>query len=126
MLVMMNYGFCIPDNPCEYRVVSLRAQPDSPLAQIKAQHELHFPKSAGGNNSSSKDSDSNQEDKYYLFSISYPLLDSSQPLEYSIFSPDLLHALSVIVANDRELETVTIDSDGFQVSRNQYADSRNL
>lgn len=123
---MMNYGFCIPDNPCEYRVVSLRAPPDSPLAQIKAQYEQHFPKSAGGS-SSSKDSDSsNQEDKYYVFSLSYPLVDSSQPLEYSIFSPDLLHALSVIVANDRELETVTIDEDGFRVSRNQYADSRNL
>lgn len=118
---MMNYGFCIPDNPCEYRVVSLRAPPNSPLAQIKAQYEQHFPKP--DNNSSSKDS---EEDKYYVFSLSYPLIDSSQPLEYSIFSPDLLHALSVIVANDRELETVTIDDDGFRVSRNQYADSRNL
>jgi hypothetical protein len=119
---MMNYGFCIPDNPCEYRVVSLRAPPDSPLAQIKAQYEQHFPKPASKQDSA----DSSQEDKYYVFSLSYPLIDSSQPLEYSIFSPDLLRALSVIVANDRELETVTIDEDGFQVSRNQYADSRNL
>lgn len=118
--VMMNYGFCIPDNPCEYRVVSLRAPPDSPLAQIKAQYEQHFPKS-GKNNSKNSD-----EDKYYVFSLPYPLIDPSQPLEYSIFSPDLLHALSVIVANDRELETVTIDEDGFRISHNQYADSRNL
>lgn len=118
---MMNYGFCIPDNPCEYRVVSLRAPPDSPLAQIKAQYEQHFPRPVD-----KKDSDSSQGDKYYVFSLSYPLLDSSQPLEYSIFSPDLLHALSVIVANDRELEAVTIDSDGFRVSQNPYADSRNL
>jgi hypothetical protein len=118
---MMNYGFCIPDNPCEYRVVSLRAPPDSPLAQIKAQYEQHFPKSVGNKNSA----DPSQENKYYVFSLSYPLIDSSQPLEYSIFSPDLLRALSVIVANDRELETVTIDEDGFQVSRGQYADSRN-
>lgn len=121
-VVMMNYGFCIPDNPCEYRVVSLRAPPDSPLAQIKAEYDQHFPKPGDKKDSA----DHNQEDKYYVFSLSYPLLESSQPLEYSIFSPDLLHALSVIVANDRELETVIIDSDGFRVSRNQYAGSRNL
>ncbi|GAM41688.1 NADH-ubiquinone oxidoreductase 51 kDa subunit [Talaromyces pinophilus] len=109
-------------NPCEYRVVSLRAPPDSPLAQIKAQYEQHFPKPVDRKDSAYH----NQEDNYYVFSLSYPLLDSSHPLEYSIFSPDLLHALSIIVANDRELETVIIDSDGFRISQNQYAGSRNL
>jgi hypothetical protein len=117
---MMNYGFCIPNNPCEYRVVSLRAPPGSPLAQIKAQFEQHFPRP------SKKNSKNDQEDRYYVFSLPYPLIDTSQPLEFSIFSPDLLHALSVISANDRELETVTIDEEGFRVPWQIYGNSRNL
>lgn len=117
---MMNYGFCIPNNPCEYRVVSLRAPPESPLAQIKAQYEQHFPKASKTN----KNND--QEDKYYVFSLPYPLVNDSQPLELSIFSPDLLNALSVISANDRELESVQIDEEGFRVPLEQYGNSRNL
>lgn len=118
---MMNYGFCIPENPCEYRIVSLRVPPDSPLAQIQAQYRQHFPKDP-----KTRTDGTNQEDKYYVFSLSYPLLDSSQPLESSIFSSDLLRALSIIVANDRELETVQINEDGFQVVQSEYAASRNL
>lgn len=118
---MMNYGFCISENPCEYRVVSLRAPPGSPLAQIKAHYEQHFNKPA-----KKTSSQNNQEDKYYVFSLSYPLINNSQPFELSILSPDLLYALSILAANDRELNTVTMDEDGFRVPLEQYGNSRNL
>lgn len=116
---MMNYGFCIPNNPFEYRTINLRAPPGSPLAQVKAQYEQHFSKA-------SKNSDS--EDKYYVFSINYHHTNNatSQPLEFSVFSPDLLNALSIIAANDRELETIEMDEDGFRIPVEQYGNTRNL
>jgi hypothetical protein len=114
---MMNYGFCIPDNPCEYRVVSLRTPPGSPLSEIKNHHEQQFPRSRNRDQT---------EDKYYVFSIAYPLIDSKQPLELSIFSPDLLRAVSVIAANNRELETLKMDQDGFHIPLEPYGNSRNL
>lgn len=114
---MMNYGFCIPDNPCDYRVVSLRTPPGSPLSEIKMHHEQQFPQSRKRDQ---------EEDKYYVFSIAHPLLSSNQPLELSIFSPDLLRAISVIAANDRELETLKMDQDGFRIPLEPYGNSRNL
>ncbi|KAH8697652.1 SET domain protein [Talaromyces proteolyticus] len=116
--LMMNYGFCIPNNPFEYRNVNLRAPPGSPLAQVKTEHKQHFP--GFGNR------DKEQEDKYYVFSISYHHTGTPQPLELSVFSADLLNALSIIVANDRELECIELAESGFRIPWEQYANSRNL
>lgn len=122
---MMNYGFCIPNNPFEYRTINLRAPPDSPLAQVKTQYEQHFAKAS---------TDPNSEDKYYVFSIGYHHINNAasqqqqqqQPLEFSVFSPDLLNALSIIAANDRELETIEMDENGFRIPVEQYGNSRNF
>ncbi|KAL1965034.1 hypothetical protein VTN77DRAFT_6094 [Rasamsonia byssochlamydoides] len=121
--LMMNYGFCIPENPCEYRVVSLRTPPGSPLSMAKARYEAEFA-TANGNNKATEDKDT---EKYYVFSVSYPLVDPTAPLEFSIFSPDLLRAVSVIAANERELETLEITrDDGFHIPLDTYGNSRNL
>lgn len=116
---MMNYGFCIPDNPCEYRVVSLRAPPGSPLSVAKARYEAEFPDASNNGKTA--------EDKYYVFSVSYPLVDPHAPLEFSIFSPDLLRAVSVIAANERELETLEVTrEEGFHIPLEHYGNTRNL
>jgi hypothetical protein len=115
---MMNYGFCIPDNPCEYRVVGMRAPPGTPLSMVKARYEAEFPDAA-------TDKKTN-EDKYYVFSVSYPHVDRTAPLEFSIFSPDLLRAVSIIAANDRELETLEVMRDGFHIPLQVYGNTRNL
>ncbi|OJJ49053.1 hypothetical protein ASPZODRAFT_91268 [Penicilliopsis zonata CBS 506.65] len=102
--LMMNYGFCLPDNSCDYRIVSLRAPPGSPLAQAKAYQLQAFPDLA-------KD----PEDHYYVFNIFYPLLAPDSPMEHTIFSPALFNAVSVLAANNRELETLEISEDGIQL-----------
>lgn len=110
---MMNYGFCLPDNPCDYRILSLRAPPGSPLHQAKSQQIKMYPNLAEA------------DDHYYVFNIFYPLLAPDASMEHSIFSPALLNALSILAANDRELETLEIAEHEIRIPE-QYANSRNL
>lgn len=111
---MMNYGFCLPDNSCDYRIVSLRTPPGSLLHQAKSQQLQMYPELA-------KDSD----DHYYVFNIFYPLLAPDSPMENSIFSPALFNAVSVLAANDRELETLEISEQAIRIP-NVYGNSRNI
>ncbi|KAL2852415.1 hypothetical protein BJY01DRAFT_96261 [Aspergillus pseudoustus] len=110
--LMMNYGFCLSDNPCDYRTVCLRAPPGSPLQVVREQQRQLFP-------DSSKDS----EDPYYVFNISYPLLAPHTPIEHSIFSPALFNAVSILAANQRELETLEVSEHEIRLS-NTYGNSR--
>ncbi|GAD94457.1 SET domain protein [Paecilomyces variotii No. 5] len=112
--LMMNYGFCISENLCDYRVVSLRAPPGSPLYEAKIQQKQAFPETG------------NKEDQYYVFNVSYPLLAPDTSLEHSIFSPDLFGAVSVLSANDREFETLEITKDGVRIPSAPYGNSRNI
>lgn len=111
---MMNYGFCLPDNQCDYRVLSLRAPPGSPLHEVKSQQLKMYPGLA-------RDGD----DQYYVFNIFYPLLAPGLSLEHSIFSPSLLNALSILAANERELETLQIAEHEVRIA-NAYGNSRSL
>lgn len=111
---MMNYGFCFADNPCDYRIVSLRAPPGSPLHQAKAHQLRMHPELA-------KETD----DGYYVFNISYPHFAPGMSLEHSIFSPALLNAISVLAANNRELETLEINEREIGIP-SHYGNSRNL
>lgn len=111
--VMMNYGFCLPDNPCDYRILSLRAPPGSPLHQAKSYQLQMNPELA------------EEDDHYYVFNIFYPLLAPGLAMEHSIFSPALLNAISILAANDRELETLEITEQDIQIP-NKYGNSRNL
>ncbi|KAL4736007.1 hypothetical protein BDV11DRAFT_194810 [Aspergillus similis] len=111
--LMMNYGFCLANNPCDYRTVSLRAPPGSPLHFAREQQKQLFPNSG-------KD---DTEDPFYVFNIFYPLLAPDIPMEHSIFSPALFNAISVLAANQRELETLEISEHAIQIS-NTYGNSR--
>ena len=109
----MNYGFCLPDNPCDYRILSLRAPPGSPLQQAKSHQIKMYPHLAEA------------DDHYYVFNIFYPLLAPDASMEHSIFSPALLNALSILAANDRELETLEIAEHEIRIPE-QYGNSRSL
>ncbi|OXV07535.1 hypothetical protein Egran_04700 [Elaphomyces granulatus] len=112
--LMLNYGFCIPENPCEYRSVRLKSPPGSPLDYAKTRQLQQFPRLKQGT-----------EDRYYVFNISYPLSDSAAPIELAIFSPNLFHAVSILAANDRELETLEITENSIQIPSHIYGNSRN-
>ncbi|KAL3477131.1 hypothetical protein BJX99DRAFT_226736 [Aspergillus californicus] len=110
--LMMNYGFCLPDNPCDYRTVGLRAPPGSPLQVVREQQKQLFPGSSN-----------DDEGPYYVFNIFYPLLASGTSMEHSIFSPALFNAVSILAANQRELETLEVSEYAIQIS-NAYGNSR--
>ena len=111
---MMNYGFCLPDNPCDYRIVSLRAPPGSPLHAAKSQQQQMYPELANDG-----------DDQYYVFNIFYPLLAPGTSMEHSIFSPAFLNAVSVFAANDRELETLEVSEQDIRIA-NAYGNSRSF
>ncbi|PYH76026.1 SET domain protein [Aspergillus uvarum CBS 121591] len=112
--LMMNYGFCLPGNPCDYRTVSLRAPAGSPLQQARSHQLQMFPHLAA-----------ETEDHYYVFNIFYPLLAPDTAMEHSIFSPALLNAVSVLAANNRELETLEITDHNIKFP-SVYGNSRTL
>ncbi|KAE8373064.1 hypothetical protein BDV26DRAFT_285433 [Aspergillus bertholletiae] len=110
--LMMNYGFCLPNNPCDYRIVSLRAPPGSPLQMARSQQLQMFPGLA-----------KETEDHYYVFNIFYPLLAPDSLMEHSIFSPALFNAVSILSANNRELETLEISEHSIRIP-DAYGNSR--
>ncbi|KAL4974156.1 hypothetical protein BDW66DRAFT_161438 [Aspergillus desertorum] len=111
--LMMNYGFCLSNNPCDYRTISLRAPPGSPLHFAREQQKRLFPNS----------SKNETESPFYVFNIFYPLLAPDIPMEHSVFSPALFNAISVLAANQRELETLEVSEHAIQIS-NAYGNSR--
>src|SRR6266498_2164090 len=105
--VLMGYGFCLPDNPCDYYTVQLGVPPESPLAtakelqaKLKAEHGI-----SDGETVTSKTVGSS-----YILNFDHPLR-SETCLEHSIFSEDLRDNLSILCANDRELEHLTVSPD---------------
>ena len=111
----MGYGFCFSGNICDYRTVLLRAPPESPLFEAKAEHREQFP-----------NSEIAKEDKYYVLNIFYPLGLTFEIMEGSVFSQDLLDAVSILSANNRELQYMQISEDRIYVPRSPYGNSRNI
>ncbi|EEP80234.1 predicted protein [Uncinocarpus reesii 1704] len=114
--LMMNYGFCIRGNVCDYREMNLRAPPDSPLAIAKQEQQTRF--------GASKSKLIN--DRYYIYNIFYPLPAHVQFLEAAIFSPQLLDAAAVLSANDRELTGLQIKEDKIYIPFDKYGNSRSI
>lgn len=65
------------------------------------------------------------DEPYYVFNIFYPLLAPGMSMEHSIFSPALFNAISILAANERELESLEISEPGIQIP-NQYGTSRTI
>lgn len=111
----MGYGFCNRRNICDYRSVILRAPPGSPLCEAKEDHREQFP-----------NSEFLKEDRYYVLNVFYPLGSSFDILEGTVFSQDLLDAVSIISANNRELGYLQFAQDRIYVPRSPYGNSRNI
>ncbi|GMF73974.1 unnamed protein product [Aspergillus oryzae] len=90
----------------------LRAPPGSPLQMARSQQLQMFPGLA-------KETD----DPYYVFNVFYPLLAPDTPMEHSIFSPALFDAVSILAANNRELETLEVTEQSIRIP-DTYGNSR--
>ncbi|KAJ5928610.1 hypothetical protein N7466_007566 [Penicillium verhagenii] len=110
--LLMNYGFCITNNPTDYRIVKLGVAADSPLGQAKARQIEMFPEVA-----------QNTDDHYYIFNVSYPLLAPQGPMEHAIISPALFNALKIMEANDRERKGIQIEQSNISIPK-AYGNSR--
>lgn len=103
--MLVNYGFCLTNNPTDYRIVRLGVKPDSPLGQAKARQLELYPEVA-----------KNVDDHYYIFSPFYPLLGPGTSMEHSIFSPALFNASTVMESNARERKMLEITDAGIQIT----------
>ena len=110
---MVGYGFAIAGNPFDHYSVGLRVPPGSPLAVTRSWSPER------------KDEDY----KCYIFNVEHPRAISASCLEASIFSFDLLDSISVLSANDRELQTMMYSKRTYmsdRVASKKTRDNRNL
>jgi hypothetical protein len=91
IIVMLGYYFAIPSNPFDHFAVGLRVPAGSPLAQTRTWYP-----------DKKKDTDF----QTYIFNLEHPRAKSASCLEASVFSFDLLDSISVLCANDRELQAM--------------------
>ena len=110
---MVGYGFAIASNPFDHYAVGLRVPPGSPLVETRSWNA------------------DRQDDDYkcYIFNIEHPRAISASCLEASIFSFDLLDSISVLSANDRELQTMFESKETYmssRITRKKISDNRNL
>lgn len=89
--LLLAYGFTIENNPFDHVVISIRVPPGSPLADARTWKP---------------DYRSDPQRRCFIFSRQHPQSTSARSLETSIFSFDLLDSVSLICANERELQTM--------------------
>ena len=89
---MLSYGFAIPLNPFDHFSVGLRVPPGSPLAQTRIWYR--------------PDKKSDVDFQCYIFNTVHPRAQSASCLEAALFSFDLLDSISVLCANDREVQAM--------------------
>jgi hypothetical protein len=88
---MLGYGFAIASNPFDHFSVGLRVPICSPLAQTRTWY---------------LDKKKPEDFQCYIFNSEHPRASSASCLEASVFSFDLLDSISVLCANDRELQAM--------------------
>jgi hypothetical protein len=88
---MLGYGFAIASNPFDHFSVGLRVPVCSPLAQTRTWYP---------------DKKKPEDFQCYIFNTEHPRAQSASCLEASVFSFDLLDSISVLCANDRELQAM--------------------
>ncbi|EXJ95044.1 hypothetical protein A1O1_00162 [Capronia coronata CBS 617.96] len=89
--LLLAYGFTIPNNPFDHVAISIRVPPGSPLAVARTWKP---------------DPRSDPERRCFIFSHQHPQSTSARSLETSLFSFDLLDSVSLLCANERELNPV--------------------
>ena len=98
--LMLGYGFAISSNPFDHFSVGLRVPRGSPLAQTRTWYT---------------DKKKLEDFQCYIFNLNHPRAKSASCLEASVFSFDLLDSISVLCANDRELQAM-FESKGTYIS----------
>ncbi|KAF3481363.1 SET domain protein [Arthroderma uncinatum] len=98
---MTTYGFCIVDNPCDFRDVNVHAPPDTPLANARQFRYQEFYEPHGNP----------LEDKCFLFNVFYPLSSEVSTAEERVFSPGLLDALALTRVITRESQNIEVTED---------------
>lgn len=89
--LLMSYGFVLENNQFEHALISIAAHPGSPLETTRS-----WP----------KDERSNDSYNCYIFDVHHPIVEEAKFLERALFSYDLLDSISVMCANDRELQAM--------------------
>ncbi|EZG09651.1 hypothetical protein H106_01339 [Trichophyton rubrum CBS 735.88] len=96
--LMTTYGFCIVDNPCDFRDLNVNAPPDTPLANARQFRYQEFQEPHG----------KSLDNKCLLFNIFYPFSSETSTVEERIFSRDLLDALGLTRLNTRESQNIEV------------------
>lgn len=113
---MVAYGFCMGNNPFDYRSVSLKAAPGNFLFDLRAKQKGKFP----------TQDESSLGTKYHIFSVFYRFDDLSKKTEEFLFSRDLLDAVAILEANTREFRAVKMEPNRLHIPRSVYGGSRSV
>jgi hypothetical protein len=120
----MGYGFTISNNPCDFYTVQMGVPLDSPLAWAKSQQKQLNDENRPSN--SEQRNVLNTVGELYILTFSHPLRKQGA-LEHSIFSQQLLDNLSILCANDLELEHLTVSKDRCYINLDPHKNGqRNL
>ncbi|EGE04923.1 SET domain-containing protein [Trichophyton equinum CBS 127.97] len=99
--LMTTYGFCIVDNPCDFRDLNVNAPPGTPLANARQFRYQEFQEPHG----------KSLDNKCFLFNIFYPFSKEASTIEERIFSRDLLDALGLTRLNTRESQNIEVTAE---------------
>ncbi len=94
--LLLTYGFIIENNPFDHLVISIRVPPGSPLEVARKVWK--------------QDLRSDPEKRCFIFDHKHPEATSAVALETSLFSFDLLDSISILCANEREMQSMNARS----------------
>lgn len=107
LLVLLGYGFIIPDNVCDYFSIGFKVPSGSPLEDAR---KIEIQIRAAVSLPPQKENDR----IYHVYNLRHPFPSTTSELrgtlEGSLFSQDLWNAVSILCANNRELATMTHDN----------------
>ncbi|KAL1959303.1 hypothetical protein VTO42DRAFT_2490 [Malbranchea cinnamomea] len=115
--LMVNYGFCLGENTCEFRKLTLKAPMGSLWYEALNEQMKRFP----------ENTDNGYEGRdCFLMNAFYPFGDESRTAEASLISPNLLDAMALIAANERDARTVVIEPHRVHIPLTVYGGSRSF
>ncbi|KAJ9608136.1 hypothetical protein H2200_007124 [Cladophialophora chaetospira] len=94
--LLLAYGFVIENNPFDHLVISIKAPAGSPLDIARKVWK--------------QDLRSDPERRCFIFDHKHPESTSAVALETSLFSFDLLDSISILCANEREIQSMNTRS----------------
>jgi hypothetical protein len=92
--LLLAYGFILDDNPFDHFGISIKAPPGSPLDMARKTWKQDLRQDA--------------ERRCFIFDVKHPQSTSAVALEVSLFSFDLLDSISILCANEREIQSMNM------------------